>query len=209
MRFRTSLLPTFLLLVSITVGLWAYGNRKLLSSQWACYRVGTAESFAEAQARIAPLETGTDCDAKMAVLVRKWGTGNRQFDLYLAEHVCNAAATDGLRECFSRQLGHSAKLRQHWAHCWCHRAALLPDEQVQSIVSYLDTLATVDPPQAITWREVLDLRAVFELTGDPRPAPDLSPTNWPEYYRVWRETRPHDLPHIPRPETPLPEKGTA
>ncbi len=205
MRLRTPLLPTFLVLSSIALGLWVHGNWTLLSSQWTSYRVGAAESFAEAQARIAPLEKGSDRDAKMAQLVGKWGTGNRQFDLYLAEHICDAAATDGLRESFSRQLGRSAELRRRWAHYWSHRTSLPPDEQVQSIVSYLDTLATVDPPRAITWREVLDLRAMFELTSNPRPAPDLSGTNWHEYYRVWRETRPNDLPNIPRPEMPLPE----
>ena len=205
MRLRTPLLPTFLLLSSIAVGLWAYGNWTQLCGQWACYRVGSTKSFADAQTRIARLETGTDRDAKMALLVGKWGTGNRQFDLYLAEHLCDAAATDGLRESFSRQLGHRAKLRRRWAHCWSHRTPLPPDEQIQSIVSYLDTAATVDPPRAITWREVLELRAVFELTGKTTPAPDISPANWHEYYRLWRETRPGDLPHIPRPKMLLPD----
>jgi len=205
MRLRTPLLPTFLLLTSIAIGLWVYGNWTQLASQWACYRVGTAQSFAEAQSRIGPFEKGSDRDAKMAQLVGKWGTGNRQFDLHLAKHLFGATATDGLRESFSRQLGRSADLRQRWAHYWSHQAPLPPDEQVQSIVSYLDTLATVDPPQAITWREVLDLRALFELTESRRPAPNLSPTNWHEYYRVWRETRPDALPPIPRPKMPLPE----
>jgi len=205
MQLRTPLLPTFLLLSAIAIGLWAYQNWTRLCSQWASYRVGTAQSFNEAQARIAPLETGADCDAKMAQLVGKWGTGNRQFDLYLAEHICDAAATDRLREAFSQRLSRSADLRRRWAHYWSHRTPIPPDEQVQSIVSYLDTLATVDPPRAITWREVLDLRAVFELTGNSRSAPDLSPTNWHQYYRVWFETRPDALPHIPRPQTPLPD----
>ncbi len=186
------------LTAGIVLGAWGYASRKQLARQLACYRVGAAESFELAQAEIAWFESSPDRKVRLEELVRKWGTGNRQFDLYLARHLGNAACTDSLRESFCAEMDRREELPARWAHYWTYRTPLEPDQQIVSILKYLDTLSTADGSKTITWREVLDLRAVFQLTGH-RPARGISPTNWREYYRVWQETRPAELPHVARP----------
>ena len=55
-----------------------------------------------------------------------------------------------------------------------------------------------------SWREVLDLQAVFHLTGRSELARGLSPGNWRDRYRRWRLDRPAPLPHVPRASEPMP-----
>ena len=55
----------------------------------------------------------------------------------------------------------------------------------------------------ITWREVLDLQAIFQLTGQPRLALRLSPANWRQRLRTWQQDRPRPLPHVARPAAPF------
>jgi len=205
MRLWLRLLLLLFVLVGAGAGAWCYLNWQRLVRQSACYRVGVAPSFKEAQAEIAWFETGRDREAKLRELLRKWGTGNRQFDLYLAQHVGHAKSTEALREAFSLELAWREELVPRWAHYWSWRAPLEPDEQIASIIEYLDDLAAAETPKKITWREVLDLQAVFHLTGYRRLAHRLTPENWHERYRRWSETRPAKLPHITRPAKPFPD----
>ena len=77
------------------------------------------------------------------------------------------------------------------------------DQQTASVVAYLD-LAAADPSRTITWREVLDVQALFKLTGRGELASELSPSNWRDRYRQWQRRRPAELPHAPRPKEPFP-----
>ena len=192
-----------LLLLGIAVGACCYANRRKLAPQWHCYRVGAAESFQRAREEIAWFETGTDHTARLAELTRKWGTGNRQFDLYLAQHLHHADCSKPLRETFSQELGRREELLPRWAHYWSFRAPQEPDREIASILRSVDVLASEKPPPPITWREVLNLQAVFQLIGAPRHARDLSPTNWHEHYRRWQQTRASGLPRVTRPQQPF------
>lgn len=203
MRPWLRVLLALLVLAGMVIGAWWYFHREQLARQWACYRVGAAGSFEQAQAEIAWFEKGPDREAQLGELVRKWGTGNQQFDLYLARHLGDPACSDLLRETFARELGRRAELLPRWAHSWSYRAPLEPDAQIASILSYFDALASVEPAEQITWREVLDLQAVFQLTGQGRLARGLSAANWHDRYRRWQQTRPHELPSVARPARPF------
>ncbi|HUT09271.1 MAG TPA: hypothetical protein VMY42_02145 [Thermoguttaceae bacterium] len=184
----------------ILVGAWWYANRQRLTRQWDCYRVGAAESFDQAQGEITRCETAPDGQARIAELVHKWATGNRRFDLYLARYVHQPQCSSALRAAFSRELGRREGLLSRWAHYWSWQASLEPDEQIASIVAYLDGL---DSSRTITWREVLDLQAVFELTGRGQLAARLSPANWHTRFRRFEQAHPGRLPHVTRPDGPF------
>jgi len=194
-----------LLIGGLAIGAWAYGNRQPLRRQWAVYQVGAAKSYETAQERLAWFDEGPDPDARLGELVGKWGTGNRQFDLYLARYLGDPAASRRLRQAFSEHLSRWPVLLSRWAHYWAYRAPMGPDEQLASVVDYFDTLYTEAPDRRITWREVLDLQAVFYWVESSPRAVGLSPENWREHYRVWLETRPDELPSVARPETALPD----
>jgi len=187
-------------LAGILVGAWWRVNRQRLQRQWDCYRVGAAESFDQARAEIIRCETAPDAEARIAELVQKWATGNRQFDLYLARYVHQPQCGTALRAAFSRELGRREGLLSRWAHHWSWQAPLEPNEQIASIVAYLDGLARC---QTITWREVLDLQAVFELTGQGRLGRRLSPANWHTRFRRFQQVHSGRLPEVTRPEEPF------
>jgi hypothetical protein len=196
---------TLVLLAAALAGLlaWGYVRREALARQWHVYRLGTADSFEQAEREIAWFETGPQSPDRLRALVRRWGAGNARFDLFLACHVQDPRSSDSLRESFAGQLGRRPELLRRWAHYWSYRAKLEPDRQVASILGYLDTLASAERPKRITWREVLDVQAVFELIGSPRRARGLTPENWQDHYRVWQEARPARLPPVARPANPF------
>jgi len=199
---------TILLVASVFIGGWLYVNRRRLADQWASYGVGAAESYDRARQRIARLETGERAKPRLRELVAKWGTGNRRFDEYLARYVTDPASSGRLRELFSRHLSSRPTLLSRWAHFWAHQASLEPREQIASYVAYLDEVAyAYDGPTArrLTWREVLDLQAIFTLTGARDRAARLEPDNWRAPFRVWRETTPAKPPTIERPTEPFPD----
>jgi len=201
-RRRISLI--LLALAIAVLGVAGYVGREPLRRQWTLYRIGAAASPQEAEPQLVRCQTGGDRDAMIAELVRKWGTGNRQFDLYLAGHVSGASCGERLREAFAAGLGQRDGLLERWAQYWTWHAPLSPDEQLASVVAYCDTLLTAGPHSDITWREVLDLQALFQLTGCGDLARGLSPADWRDRYRQWCRTRPAQLPHVSRPEEPLP-----
>lgn len=196
-------LIVLLLLAGIFVAAWLYANREQLARQWHCYKVGAAGSFDQAQGEIAWFETGPDRHARLAELTQKWGTGNGQFDLHLARYLHAAACSDRLRESFSKELGRRRELLPRWAHYWSYRAKLEPDGEIASILKYLDGRVSAEPPKTITWREVLNLQAVLQLTGQGQLAPGFSPASWQVPYRRWQQTRPAQIPHVARPEVPF------
>ena len=193
-----------LLLILLVAGaaIWGFGYREKLARQWHCYRVATADSFADAQQELAWFEQEPPCDVRLRELVAKWGTGSAQFDWYLARHLADPRCSDALRQHFVEHLEGDKALADRWAHFWRYRAAMEPTRQVASVVTYLDTLYEADASHPITWRDVLDLQAVFYLLGE-RQGTGLSPTTWQEHYRVWRETRRKKDPPITRPAKPF------
>ena len=72
-----------------------------------------------------------------------------------------------MRELFSLEFGWREELLGRWAYYWSYRCGQQPDEQIASVVSYLDMLHASKPDSQITWREVLDLQAVLGLSGQP------------------------------------------
>jgi len=199
----------WVVLIVVSAGLvgalaWVWSNFAQIECQWACYRVGAAVSFEQAQARIGWFERPDAPPSFREQLVAKWGTGNQRFDLYLAQYLAQPVCTNALRSTFARHIGHREELLRRWSHWWLWRAPLEPNEQLASVLQYHRTLAAGPRTERVTWREVLDLQAVFCLSGQPDRARDLSPDNWAEHYRVWLETR-GELPEIARPDTPLPD----
>ena len=203
MQLRMRIPLTVVALVGVGVGGWLYLRRGPLKRQYGSYRVGSAATFAEAKAEIARLEAGPNPNNQLHELVRKWGTGNQRFDLYLARYVGHRGSSELLRKTFSLEFGWREELLPRWAHYWSWRSPLKPDRQIDSIAGYLDVLASADPPKTITWREVLDLQAVFQLTRQPNLAQRLSPTNWPQRYRRWPRADRAEIPHIARPAKPF------
>jgi hypothetical protein len=194
-----------LLAVLVAAAGWAAVNRQRLARQWACYRVGAAETFDAANREILWFEQGPDRRGRLDELVAKWGTGNPRFDLFLAHHVAQPASSEDLKAAFAARVGRDERLLTRWAHFWLWRAPLEPDVQAASILHYHDALLAAGEPTPITWREVLDLQALFVLCDRPDRAAGLSPETWRDRYRVFRESAPERLPELVRPEQPLPD----
>jgi hypothetical protein len=192
-----------LLLTASGLGVWCYVCRQPLLRQWALYRIGAAASLPEAEAELVRCETSFDHDAMIDELVGKWGAGNRQFDLHLAAHLGGASCGEPLRAAFAAEIGRHAGLLERWARYWMWRAPLPPEQQMDSVTAYLDTLAAANPSHDITWREVLDVQALFQLTGQDELAQGLTPANWRDRYRRWQRSRPAELPRLSRPEEPF------
>jgi len=192
-----------LLPAGILAAVLGWTARRQWARQWASYRIGTASTFEEARARIAALEAGPDCDARLRELVRRWGSGNRQFDLYLARYVDDPGSSASIRKAFSLELAWREPLLARWAHYWCFRAPQEPDAEIASLVDYFYLLVSAEPARSITWREVLDLQAVLQVCGSPEAARRLSPENWQTRYRRWQATRQEPLPHVARPRGPF------
>ncbi len=202
-------LRLFVALIVVAAGLvaaWAYANRETLGRQWMAYRVGRADGFAEARQALEWFETGPDRDARLRELVARWGGGNPRFDFHLARYVGSAESSEALRKSFSLRLAWEEGLLPRWAQFWCWRAVQEPNRQIVEILAYTDLRdAAKEPPAEITWREILDLQAIFYLTGQPKWADRLSPANWRERYRAWRESRPARAPDARKPAKPLPD----
>ena len=183
---------------------WFYYAGDPLGRQVAGYRVGAAVNYAQACREIAWFEQGADRESKLRELVGGWGTGNQQFDLYLARYLADSRSSEGLRQAFSLEFAWRPELLPRWAHFWRWRTKLPPAEEITSINEYLATLLLVDPPQKLTWREVLDLQAIFELTGQAELAKRLAPDNWPGRFQRWLETAAKQG-AVTRPKLPFPD----
>lgn len=187
MRLRVRILVLLVAPLAAAAGGWLYVYRHDLARQAALYRVGAAATYEEARQAIAWFEHEPERQLKLRELVRKWGTGNRQFDLYLAQYVGDPASSEALREAFSLNLAWNDGLLAAWVDYWNARPGASPEQRTRSLLAHLDLLLTMESPPSLTWREILDLQAVFTRTGHPRLALRLSPENWPDRYRKWRE----------------------
>jgi hypothetical protein len=205
MRLWLRLLITLIVLAGIGMGAWAYVNRRQLACQWALYRVGAAPTLEAAKAEIAWFESGPDYERKLRELAGKWGTGNERFDLYLAEYVAGPQSPEALRRAFSLGFAWHEQRLPRWAHYWSWQTKQEPHREIASILAYLDLLAAAEPAKTITWREVLDLQAVFCLAGEPGLAKRLDPENWRGRYRGWRKKSRDKLPRVARPGKPFPD----
>ena len=196
---------TAALLVTLALGVSSYVKRRQIACQLAVYRVGSAATFSQAQMAMQWFETGPDDRTRLGELAAKWGSGNRRFDIYLAEHVSGPKSSQALRQAFSLELGRRQGLLPRWSHYWCWRGTAEPDDRIASISSHFDLLTSAESLQNITWREVLDLQAIFSVTGCPRPAKRLSLDNWRDRYTEWQNTRPTEPPRIGRPQDAMPD----
>ncbi len=203
MSLRWRLLITAAAILALIVGAGVYVRYQTLHWQWEAYRVGAAESYEAARARLSAYTTGPQAVERIRELVDSWGTGNSRFDLFLARYVGDPQSSEAFREGFSTELAWRDGLLERWTQYWCWRAAQEPDQQIASVVEYFQLLARIGPPRAITWREVLDLQAVFALSGQGRLALRLSPQNWLERFAKWQAARPVPFPHVARPVLPL------
>lgn len=176
MRVRTIIL---LLLVCgvAALGVWAYIQRESLARSWAISRVAAAPNFETAQQRMRWFEAGPQAADRRRALVEKWGTGDEQFDLYLARHVVGPSSSVSLREAFALQLSRRPALLPLWARYWVALTGPPSSDHVRMLAGYR-TLAEAKPSTALPWREVLDLQAVFALLGRPDLALGLTPANW-------------------------------
>ncbi len=186
------------------LGLWACWNGPLLRVQWECYAIGAARSFDEAKPHLVWLDRHASCPESVAELVARWGAGNGRFDLHLARYIDSPESSETLRGAFARQLAARPELLHRWAHYWTWRAREEPDQLVASTVAFFDLLAQAQPGRTITWRDVLDLQAVWGLCGEADRVKDLDRRRWSDVYTQWKRTRADPLPHVRRPEVPLP-----
>ena len=207
MGTRRWLRVLILLLVAAAVGagIWFSRQRRRLATQWESYQVGQAETFREAARLIGELEQTSDPTPRLRELTARWGTGNQLFDFYLACYVRSAESSERLRETFSLEMAWRPVLLPRWAHFWIWQSPGDPDDQIASVVEYLDVLVRAEPPRELTWREVLNLQAVLQLAGAGKLAERLKPDNWRGRYLAWQPSRPSRLPHVARPDRPLPD----
>jgi len=202
MRLGTKILLGALGLAVLAVGGFALLYRKSLVRQWHCYRVASAETFAAAREEMAWFLEGPDARDRLGELVAKWGTGSPQFDCYLARHVADPGSSELLREVFFREFQRRPSLVKMWAHYWAFQAPAKPADELVSLVAYFDIQAKASA--SITWREALELAALFHWSGRDDLIKKLEPTNWIDYYQNWQTTRPEQLPTIKRPAEALP-----
>lgn len=189
MRLRVRFLILVVAVLVLAVGGWLYAYRQELVRQVALSRVSSAPDYEEARRALAWFEHEPDRQLKLRALVRKWGTGNEQFDRYLAQYVTDPASSDALREAFSLNLAWCDGHLSRWADYWSSRSGFDPEPRTRSLLAHLDLLLNTPSAPSLTWREILDLQALFIRTGQPHLALRLSPENWRDRYRQWLAVR--------------------
>ncbi len=164
--------------------------RQRMAAQWMAYRVGRAADFEQAAEVLAWFESGENHEQRLRDLVTRWGTGNARFDYYLARYVASPQSSEALRKRFSLELAWRERLLGRWAHFWSYRAGDQLDRRVEEILGFMELLLSGDSSgRQITWREVLDLQAIFWLSGQPTWAERLTPENWRDRFVAWRNLR--------------------
>ena len=179
-----------LLIAAVGVGGWLYLNREAVERRRAVLRVADAPTLAQAVAEFRWFETPPDEEAKRTALVAHWGTGDERFDDYLVRYLGDSTCSEALRKRFSEELAWRPELRSTWAAAWRQRVKQQPEAEIASVLEFLDTLSAAENPPRLTWRQVLDVQAVFELRGRGELATWLSPENYRERYRAYVAAEP-------------------
>lgn len=192
------------LLGGLAVGAWFYLHPLPVGALAAIYRVGSAPTFSLAKRELRAIDSGRERTVKLRELAAGWGLGNQPFDFYLAQYLGEPECSDQMREVFSLELGWRPELLPRWASYWAWRSKQEPAEEIESIADYLAALASLDPPQRLSWRETLNLQAAIALTGDAELARRLTPENWQKRYREWIAAR-AEWRNVRRPASPLPD----
>lgn len=181
---RRRLLLSILALGVVVVGTALYRQRERFAIQMACYRVGAATNYEAAIEELASFEQPPNRDAKLRALVARFGTGNPRFDRYLTQYAYDAQASDDFRRALSLEFGWRPEAIPLWGAAWRERKASVAEE-ITSVRRYLEALYVAEPPRELTWRDVLDIQAVFALTGQADLARRLTPDNWRGRYERW------------------------
>jgi hypothetical protein len=163
---------------------YLYLRRDELRLQWDSYQVTSSPDYATFQQRMAEFQQQAVTYAQLQALVSRWQTGNEPFDGYLARYLFDAPCNEAVREAFSRELSWRDGHVEAWGGAWQEQKGDIK-EQVESLRRYLDTLQAAVPSRAITWRDVLDIQAMFALSDQPTLAIRLTPDNWRERYQRW------------------------
>lgn len=179
------------------VGGYAVEHRHELGEQWALYQLIRAEDPAVARGQLAWFDTEPRRQAKLGLLVSRWGTAGPRFDEHLARFVARAGASEELRRTFAEELRRRPEWLPRWAEYWAWKSRLGPADETESVLRYLGTLAQATPPRSITWREVLDAQATLTLLGRSDLAGQVTADAWHEAFREWEAAA--DSPTSPRP----------
>jgi hypothetical protein len=199
---RRFVILVLLLLVAAGIG-WCYLRRESLLRQWNLHELNSTEKYESARAEIAWFETEPDRDEKLRELVGDWGIGKPRLDLHLARYLSDPDCTEALRKEFSHELSWRGELLPRWSHYWSWRTKLEPNEELLSIDGHLTAILSDESAPRLSWRQILELQALFYLQGKPQYAQRLTPDNWRDRYRDWLRERPTPLPHVERPKLPF------
>lgn len=160
-------------------------HRHELGEQWALYQLIRADDVTVARAQLAWFDTEPRRQAKLSLLVSRWGTAGPRFDEHVARFVSRTGASEELRRTFAEELRRRPELLPRWAGYWAWKSRLGPDDETESVVRYLTTLTQATPPRSITWREVLDTQATLTLLGSPDLAAQVTADDWLGAFRGW------------------------
>ncbi len=189
----------------LAAGVWFYWHPLPLGVWMTVSRIGSAPTFSLAKRELREIDSrGPQREDRLRELVAGWGTGNPQFDLYLAQFLGEPECSDELREAFSLELGWRPDLLPRWGRYWAWHSPQDPAEEIESIIEYLAALASVEPPRRLSWRETLNLQGAIAVTGDAELARRLMPDGWRGRFQAWVVSRP-DWRRIVRPDSPLPD----
>ncbi len=154
-------------------------------------------------------------------LVEKWGTGNQQFDLYLARYLRDPACSDRLRKMFSLELAWRPEQLSRLSHLRRWEISGSPADHFDRLADQLhsrhslltirhgtqEDFSTSEFEQLcrLTWADILEVQVLFEATGHAHLAHRLTPENWPQRYQRWVEVggRDRHFWNIPRPSRPF------
>ncbi len=170
------------LIAAVAAGVGAWHEREHLARQYQCYRVGAAATYPQAQALMLRFDT----PQAVRSLVDKWGRGNPKFDVYLVRFAHEPSCPDAVRAALSRQVASSEPLAKRWAHLWRFRCEDPPQREYRQLAEYLTALLNSDEALPVTWRDVLDLQALFSDTGHWMLARGLTPQNWRQRFVEWQ-----------------------
>lgn len=194
-------------LTVLALGIAWYIYHDMLERQLGCFRLGAARDYPQAKEELAWFDASDIPEAERSLrhreLVSRFGTGNQEYDLYLLQYLNEPECSGDLRQAFSLEFNWRPAILPRWARYWSWRTGLEPQEEIALTTRFLDTKATLpEEERTITWREVLDLQAIFSITGHAELADRLSPENWSERYAAWLKFDPN-WSELRRPETPL------